>query len=54
VPVGTARAAYLLDYGAAGTMVLATTDASGSESYAASAAILTLMVGLSTFSAPGG
>ena len=52
IPVGVSRAAYLIDYGAAGTMTLATTGEADSELYAPHAAILTLMVGLSTFTPP--
>jgi heat shock protein HslJ len=54
VPVGTSRLAYLVDYGTAGTLTLFTLGVSGDKTYAANAAVLTLMVGASTFSAPPG
>lgn len=54
VPAGVSRTAYLLDYGTAGTLTLATTGEADSELYAPHAAILTLMVGLSTFTPPEG
>jgi heat shock protein HslJ len=54
VPAGTSRLAYLIDYGSAGTLTLFTLGASGDKTYAANAAVLTLMVGASTFTAPPG
>jgi len=53
VPAGTSRLAYFVDYGSAGTLTLFTLGASGDKIYAANAAVLTLMVGASMFSAPG-
>jgi heat shock protein HslJ len=53
VAVGTSRLVFLVDYGAAGTMGLFTSGATDDEAYAAHATILTLMVALSTFNAPG-
>jgi heat shock protein HslJ len=49
---GTSRLAYIIDYGATGTVTLFTTGQAGDESYAAHAAIATLMVDQSTFVAP--
>jgi heat shock protein HslJ len=49
---GTSRLAYIIDYGATGTITLFTTGQAGDESYAAHAAIATLMVDQSTFVAP--
>jgi heat shock protein HslJ len=54
VPAGTSRLAYFVDYGSAGTLTLFTLGASGDKTYAANAAVLTLMVGASTFTAPPG
>lgn len=53
VPAGTSRLAYLIDYGSAGTMMLSTTGTADDDTYASHAAVLTLMIGLSTFTAPG-
>ena len=50
--VGTSRVAYIIDYGSAGTLTLFTVGTAGDDIYAANAAVLTLMVGASTFSAP--
>ena len=52
IPAGTSRVAYLIDYGSAGTMTLFTLGTAGDETYAANAAVLTLMVGASAFAAP--
>ena len=52
VPAGTSRLAYFVDYGSAGTLTLFTLGASGDKTYAANAAVLTLMVGASTFTTP--
>ncbi|HET9085871.1 MAG TPA: META domain-containing protein [Candidatus Limnocylindrales bacterium] len=49
---GSSRLAYIIDYGSAGTMTLFTVGTAGDEIYAANAAVLTLMVGASTFTAP--
>ena len=49
---GTSRLAYLIDYGSAGTLTLFTVGTAGDDIYAANAAVLTLMVGASTFTAP--
>jgi heat shock protein HslJ len=49
---GTSRLAYIIDYGSAGTMTLFTVGTAGDDIYAANAAVLTLMVGASTFTAP--
>jgi heat shock protein HslJ len=49
---GTSRLAYLIDYGSAGTVTLFTVGAAGDEIYAANAAVLTLMLGASSFTAP--
>lgn len=54
VPAGTSRLAYFVDYGSAGTVTLFTLGASGDKIYAANAAVLTLMVGASMFTAPNG
>ena len=50
---GTSRLAYFIDYGSAGTLQLFTVGTAGDETYAANAAVLTLMIGASTFTAPG-
>ena len=50
---GTSRLAYIVDYGSAGTLTLLTVGTAGDDIYAANAAVLTLMVGASTFTAPG-
>jgi hypothetical protein len=49
---GTSRLAYIIHYGSAGTMTLFTVGTAGDDIYAANAAVLTLMVGASTFTAP--
>ena len=49
---GTSRVAYLIDYGAAGTIALQATGTAGDEAYAGHAVVLTLMVDLSTFAVP--
>ena len=49
---GTSRLAYLIDYGSAGTLTLFTVGTAGDDIYAANAAVLTLMIGASTFTAP--
>ena len=49
---GTSRLAYFIDYGSAGTVTIFTVGAAGDEIYAANAAVMTLMVGASTFTAP--
>jgi heat shock protein HslJ len=54
VPAGTSRLAYFVDYRSAGTLTLFTLGASGDKTYAANAAVLTLMVGASTFTVPPG
>jgi heat shock protein HslJ len=54
VPAGTSRLAYFVDYGSAGTLTLFTLGSSADKTYAANAAVLTLMVGASTFTAPPG
>jgi|tagenome__1003787_1003787.scaffolds.fasta_scaffold20977907_4 heat shock protein HslJ len=49
---GTSRLAYIIDYGSAGTLTVFTVGSAGEDIYAANAAVLTLMVGASTFAAP--
>jgi heat shock protein HslJ len=49
---GTSRLAYIVDYGSAGTLTLFTVGLAGEDIYAANAAVLTLMVGASAFTAP--
>ena len=49
---GTSRLSYIVDYGSAGTLTLFTVGTAGDDIYAANAAVLTLMVGASTFTAP--
>ena len=49
---GTSRLAYFIDYGSAGTVTIFTVGAAGDETDAANAAVMTLMVGASTFTAP--
>jgi heat shock protein HslJ len=53
VAAGTSRLAVVLDYGSAGTMTAWTSGTADDEAYAAHVAMLTLMIGLSEFSAPG-
>jgi hypothetical protein len=50
---GTSRLAYLIDYGASGTVMLFTTGQAGDEGYASDGAVLTIMVDQSTFAVPG-
>jgi heat shock protein HslJ len=52
LPAGTSRLAFVIDYGSAGAVTLFTVGGAGDEIYAANAAVLTLMVGASTFTAP--
>jgi hypothetical protein len=49
---GSSRLAYIIDYGSAGTLTMFTVGTAGEDIYAANAAVLTLMVGASTFTAP--
>jgi heat shock protein HslJ len=53
VPIGTASFAYIVDYGAAGTLTIRTTGTSGAPDYVANAAVATLMAAKSTFTPPG-
>ena len=49
---GSSRLAYIIDYASAGTLTMFTVGTAGEDIYAANAAVLTLMVGASTFTAP--
>jgi heat shock protein HslJ len=53
ITAGQSRVSYLLDYGAAGTLVLSTVGAAGDQTDAANAVVLGLMVQASTFTVPG-
>jgi hypothetical protein len=52
IPVGTSRFAYLIDFGAAGTLTLATTGTAGDQAFIANAAVVSLMAAGSTFTPP--
>jgi hypothetical protein len=54
IAAGTSRLAYLIDLEAAGTLTLLTIGVADDDAYAARAAMLTVMVALSTFTAPDG
>jgi len=49
---GSSRLAYIIDYASAGTLTMFTVGTAGEDIYAANAAVLTLMMGASTFTAP--
>jgi hypothetical protein len=53
VAVGTSSFAYIVDYGAAGTLVIRTTGTAGDPAYGTNAAVATLMAAKSTFTPPG-
>ena len=52
VTVGTSSFAYIVDYGAAGTLVIRTIGTAGDPTYATNAAVATLMAASSTFTPP--
>jgi heat shock protein HslJ len=52
LPVGTAKFAYLVDAGPAGTITLWTTGTVGDEVYVVDSAVVSLMTALSVFGAP--
>ncbi len=53
VAVGTSSFAYIVDYGAAGTLVIRTTGTAGDPVYLTNATVATLMAAKSTFTPPG-
>ena len=53
VAVGTSSLAYIIDYGAAGTVMIGTTGTAGDATYAANTAVASLMAAASTFTPPG-
>ena len=53
IPVGQARVAYFIDYGAAGTMILSTVGPVGDETLVSNATVLGLMVQILDVHCPG-
>lgn len=53
VPVGTSRFAYIIDYGAAGTVTIRTTGIADDPTYDTNRSVATLMAVASTFTPPG-
>ncbi len=51
VPAGSSRFAYLIDLGSNGTLMLWTTSAAPDETYASNAAVVSLMVAVSSYDA---
>ncbi len=52
VAVGTSSFAYIVDYGAAGTLIIRTAGTAGDPAYATNTAVVTLMAARSTFTPP--
>ncbi len=53
LPAGTSSFAYVIDVGPAGTIMVRTTGTAGDDAYAARAAVVTFMTGLSIFASAG-
>ena len=54
IPIGTSSFAYIVDYGAAGTLVIRTTGTAGDPAYLTNASVASLMAARSTFTPPAG
>ena len=53
ITAGTSSFAYIIDYGAAGTVAIRTTGTAGDAAYVTNTSVATLMAAASTFTPPG-
>ncbi len=53
VTVGMSASQYIVDYGAAGTLIIRTTGTAGDPAFVTNTAVATLMAAQSTFTPPG-
>jgi heat shock protein HslJ len=53
ITTGTSSFAYIIDYGAAGTLAIRTTGTAGDSAYVTNTSVATLMAAASTFTPPG-